>query len=136
MSTAGENEIDGAIVVEIRSDDASARSVNAETRFGGDIRESAIAIVAPENVVGFCFRGRATRRHGDVEIEITIVIVVDEGYAHAARLAPDSYCLRDLFKLSIALVAQQMHAIVETNGEIGMAVVVEVAGGATQTLAF
>jgi len=51
------------------------------------------------------------------------VIVVDESYAHAARLAPDSNCLRDLFKFSIALVAQQMHAIAQANGEIGMAVV-------------
>ena len=52
---AGKNEIDGAIVVEVGGDEACAGGVDAERGFGGDVGESAVAIVAPESVVsGVC----------------------------------------------------------------------------------
>ena len=57
---ASENEIDGAIVVEIGGDQARAGGVEAETAFRGDVGEGAVAIVAPENIVRGCFA--STRR--------------------------------------------------------------------------
>ena len=61
VEASSKNKIDGAIVIEIRSDKAGACSVEAETAFCGDVGERAIAIVAPEKIVGCCFArtGRA-----------------------------------------------------------------------------
>ena len=52
---AGDHEIDGAVVVEIRGDEACASGVEAESGFGGDVGKRAVTVVAPENVVRCCF---------------------------------------------------------------------------------
>ena len=53
VTAARENEIDGAVVVEIRCDEARAGGVEVEGAFGGHVGERAVAVVAPKNVVSF-----------------------------------------------------------------------------------
>ena len=51
VTAAGDHEIDGAVVVEIRGHEACAGGVEAESGFGGDVGKRAVTVVAPENVV-------------------------------------------------------------------------------------
>src|SRR5260370_31174207 len=63
LTAACKNEIDGAIVVEVGSDEAGASRIDAESGFGGNVGAGAVAIVAPENVARLRPRpGLATRR--------------------------------------------------------------------------
>ena len=43
--------------------------------------------------------------------------------------------MRHIFKLAVALVAQQLHAVAQADGQIGVAVIVKVARGAAQAAA-
>ena len=127
---AGEDEIDGAIVVEIAGGEASAGGVEVESGFGGDVGEGAVAVVAPENIVRGLLRGaRGGGLHGDVEVEVAVVIVVDEGEADAAGLAANADGFGDVGELAV-FVVEKMDAVGEADGEIGVAVVVVVAGDA------
>ena len=63
------------------------------------------------------------------------MIVVNERDAYAARLAADSNSLSDVFKLAIAFVVQQAHAIAEADGEVRMAVIIEIACCAAEAAA-
>src|SRR5712664_912115 len=136
LAAARKNEIDGAIVVEVGSDEAGAGGVKAQSGFGGNVGEGAVAIVAPKNVVRLGAGRRIARRHGDVQVQIAVVIIVDEGDANAAGLATNAYGLRDVREIAIAFVAQQVHAIAEANGEVGVAVIVEITCGAAEAAAF
>src|SRR5215469_10499366 len=44
------NKIDGAVIVEVRGDDAGPRRVDAKAGFLGNIGEGGIAVVAPQSV--------------------------------------------------------------------------------------
>ena len=59
------------------------------------------------------------------------MVVVDEGQADAAGFAADADFFGDVFEFSV-LVVEKMNAVGEADGEIGVAVVVEVAGGAAE----
>ena len=52
----------------------------------------------------------------DVEIEIAVVVVVDEGDADAAFFAADADFFGDVYKLSIGLVVEEMDSVGEANG--------------------
>ena len=51
LGTAGENKINGAIVVEVGGDEACASGGDAEGGVGRNVRESIVAVVAPQSVV-------------------------------------------------------------------------------------
>src|SRR5450432_202559 len=67
------------------------------------------------------------------------MIVIDEGDANAALFAEDTDGLRYIDEFAVALVAgivaQQMYAVAEAHREIGVAIVIEIARGATQAAA-
>src|SRR5262245_57998066 len=83
----GEDEIDGAIVVEVRGQCGNAGSVAFETGLLGPIRKRSVAVVPPQNVRRRRLsRGKAERAAGaqceirearDVEIEIAVVVIID-----------------------------------------------------------
>ena len=98
---------------------------------GGDVGESAVAIVAPESVA----RGCGVWGVSDVEIEIAVVVVVDERCADATFFAADADFFGDVYKLSVGLVVEEMDSVGEADGEIGAAVVVKVARGAAEAAA-
>src|SRR5260221_7761143 len=95
LAAAGKNKIDGAIVVEIGSDEAGAGGVDAQSRFSGNVGERAVAVVAPENVVRLISGRGVTWLRRDVKIEVAVVIVVNESDANAAGLAASARGLRD-----------------------------------------
>jgi len=68
--------------------------------------------------------------HGDVEIEIAVVVVVDEGCAHAAFFATNAGFFGDVFEFSVAIVVKEADTVGEADGEIGVAVIVEIPRGA------
>ena len=72
---------------------------------------------------------------GHIQIEIAVVIVINEGDADASFFPADAYGFGDLVELAVSFVVQQVDAIAQTYGQIGVAIVVEVAGGTTQPAA-
>ena len=63
------------------------------------------------------------------------MVVVDEGDADAAFFAANADFFGDVVEFSVAVVVKEMDAIGEADGEIGVAVVVEIAGGAAEAAA-
>src|SRR5690348_6628637 len=133
---AGNHEVDGAVVVEIGCHNSHAGAIKAQRRFCAHIRESAVAVVPPEHVVSLRV-GRSRRRglHGDIEIEIAVVVIIHEGEANAAWFAPDADLVRHISKFSSAFVVIQTNAIGKTDRQVSMAVIVEIARCASQTTA-
>src|ERR1700730_5859142 len=80
FGTAGENKINSAIIVEVGGDEACASGGNAKCGVDGNVRESIVAVVAPQSIVW------ETSVHGgsDIQIEIAVVVVVHEGDGDAA----------------------------------------------------
>src|SRR5580692_8544293 len=133
---ACKNEVNSAVVVEIRGDESSACGIEAKTAFGGYVGERAVAIVAPKNIVrrvsaGWIDSG-GTRRVDDIQVEVAVVIVVHPRQADATRLAAEADFFGDVLEFSLAGIAKEPNAVEEADGEIGMAVVVEIAGRATE----
>ena len=127
------NEIDSAIIVEICGDQTCSGSVEAETAFGGYVCESAIAVVAPQEIVRRRFTGSSrSRLHGDVEIQIAVVVVVDEGETDTAGFAPYADLFCNVGEFSVAGIVEEADPISETDGEIGVAVVIKITGGAAE----
>ncbi len=60
------------------------------------------------------------------------MIVIDEREADAAFFAADSHFLRHVFKFALAVIAKEADTIAEADGEIGVAVVIEITGGAAE----
>src|SRR5262249_48963225 len=75
------------------------------------------------------------REPGDVEVQIAVVIVIDEGGGDAFLRRLNAHGLRDVGKFAAAVVVEKMDAIVHAHGEIGFAVVVVVAGSAAPSAA-
>ena len=69
------------------------------------------------------------------KIEIAVVVVVNEGDAHAAFFAANANFFGDVFEFSSAIVVKEMDAIGETDRQIGVAVVIEIARGAAEAAA-
>ena len=75
-SRACYDQIDGAIVVDVREHGACRICASGESGRTGPFREGGISVVSPENTRAFARReGRAC----DEEIEIAVVIEIDEG---------------------------------------------------------
>src|SRR5262245_28716064 len=88
VAPTGEDEIDGAIVVEIGCQCGNAGSVALQPRLLRPVRERAVAVVAPQRVCRCGWTERKTERAGraegkvgesrDVEVEVAVMIVVGE----------------------------------------------------------
>ena len=127
---AGDDEIDGAVVIEVACEHAHGRSHADEARFFRPVGEGAVAIVAPENISGrCCVSGKWERlagsielefvEAGDVEVEIAVMVVVEEGEAEGETIAGDSGLLGNVLEDAFAFVVKQRDAAIETDGEIG-----------------
>src|SRR5580658_6447640 len=77
-------------------------------------------------------RGGRRGLHGDVEIEIAVVIIVHPRQADAARFAANADFFSDVFEFSTAIVMENPDSIREADGEIGVAVVVKISGSAPE----
>ncbi len=95
---AGDDEVDGAVVVQIGAERANRRCDAAQRGFLGPVGESPVAIVAPENISGRrCVRWKWEGltwivklefvEARDVEIEIAVVVVVDKCEAEREAIA-------------------------------------------------
>lgn len=73
--------------------------------------------------------------HGDVEIEIAVVVVIDKSDADAAFLAANAHFFSYVFELSCAIVVKKADAIGETDGEIRVTIVIEIPCGAAEAAA-
>ncbi len=135
LRSSRDHEVHRAVIIKISGDHARARGCNAQRRFHGHICKCAIPIVAPKNIVRRPARRSRIGRHGDVQIQVAIVVVVHERQAHAAFVPPDSNLLRHINKFPISTVAQQPHAVAQTNRQIGVAVIIEIARRATEAAA-
>src|SRR5579859_2722953 len=117
IAPARNDKINRAIVVEIRRHDSSTGSIEAESGFPGNVGESAVAVVAPKNVVRFRFgSGGRCGLHRHVQIEIAVVVVVDEGEADATGFPADADFFGDIFEFSCAVVMKEADAIGEAHG--------------------
>ena len=125
---ARDDEVNCPVVVKIRADNSSARGRNSKRRFRGHIRECAIAIVAPENIVRRRARRSRFRRRCDVQIEVAIMVVIHKRQAHAAFFSADSHRLGHVLELAFTFVMEKLHPIAQANCQIGLAVIVEIAG--------
>ena len=110
VHAAGKNKIDGAIVVEIGGDQACGGGGEPRPLAGGDVGEGAVAVVAPQRLWAAVSRGRAAVGARDVEIEIAVVVVVDEGGANATGFAADADFFGDVFKFSVAVIVKEVDA--------------------------
>ena len=63
------------------------------------------------------------------------MIVVHKSHAHTAFFPADPHRLGHVFELAISLVAQQPDAVTQTNSEIGVTIIVEIAGRASEAAA-
>ena len=97
---AGEDEIDGAVVIDVARDCSEAIGEMVEAGFLAPIGECFIAVISPEDVCGFGGAGRRSElldvfdriigEAGGVEIEIAVVIVIDEGETHHQAVHVDA----------------------------------------------
>src|SRR5437660_887533 len=76
-----------------------------------------------------------TRRHRDVQIEVAVVVIIYERDAHTSFFPADSHFFRYIFKLSLTLVAQQLHAVAQAYRKIGLPVIVKIARSAAESAA-
>ena len=63
------------------------------------------------------------------------MVVVDKRDADASFFALDADAFRNVLKFSVALIAQEVHAVLETDAKVRVTVVIEIAGGASETRA-
>ncbi len=63
------------------------------------------------------------------------MVVIHERQAHAAFFPADSHRLGHVLKLAVSFVMEKPYSIVQADGQISLAVIVEVSGGTTQTTA-
>src|SRR6516165_10302561 len=130
-STSGatsENKIDGAVIVEVRGDDAGPGRVDAKAGFLGNIGEGGIAVVAPQCV--FASFSRGFRRHAEVQIEVAVMVVINKGGGDAALFASNSDFFGYVDKFAAAVIVKKANASGFAHGQIGPSIVVEIAGGA------
>lgn len=73
--------------------------------------------------------------HGDVEIKIAVVVVIDKSDADAAFFPANANLFGDVFKSSGPIVVEEMDSVGKTDSQIGVAVVIEIAGGAAEAAA-
>src|SRR5690349_9891636 len=73
---ARDKEIEFAVIVIVKPDGAGGPAGRGDSRLISHITESAIAVIAIENIAAIT---------GDVEIDPTIAIVITGGDAHAER---------------------------------------------------
>ena len=123
---AGDEEVYGAVVVEVGEDGGGGAAGAAEAGLFRPVGEGLVAVVAPEDVGASAVGGCA----GDEEVEVAVVVVVDEDEVGGAIGRGDSGFFGDVGELAVAEIAEEEDAVAHGEGEVGEAVVVEVARGA------
>ena len=78
--------------------------------------------------------GRRGGGHGEIEIEVAIVIIVNESGGDTAGLATETNFFGDVDELAFALIMEKADAGGFADGKIGFAIVVEIAGRAAEAL--
>ncbi len=73
---AGDDEVYGAVVVDVREHGGDGASGSAETGRLGPLGKGGVAVIAPKDVWRAAWSGRAS---ADEEVEVAVVIEVDEG---------------------------------------------------------
>ena len=143
---AGDDQIDGAIVIQIAFESGDGCGAAGEPRLLGVIAERAATEIAPKNIAGRrgVVRERERLRRNsereiiearDVDVEVAIVVVIDEGDAEREADRAHAGRIGDIFKCAVAFVVKQRDAVAGADDEIGMAVVVVVADGAAGAFA-
>ena len=130
-----DHEVHRAVIIEIGGDHASSGGRETKRRLRGHIRERAVPIVAPENIVPRRVgRSRILRRR-DVEIQVAVMVVVHKRHSHAAFFPANAHCSRHIFKLAVAFVMEKLHSIAQANCQIGLTVIIKIPSGTTHTAA-
>src|ERR1700691_5528439 len=93
---AADEEIEAAVVVVIKPDGAAAPAGSGDAGFGGDIAESAVAIIVIEDAV------RVLR---DVEVGETVAIVIADSDAHAVGVTRDAGFFGHVGESAVAIIA-------------------------------
>ena len=130
--SAGEDKIDGAIVVEVGGNHARATG-DPQCSFRGHVGKGAVAIISPQNVM----RGRRSaaicRRSAgsDIQIQIAVVVVVHESYSHTEFFLDNSHLVGEVRKFTVARVPQQPHTVLQANCKIRVPIIIEIAGRAS-----
>src|SRR5215470_4530402 len=128
------NKIDGAVIVEVRGDDAGPRRVDAKAGFLGNIGEGRIAVVAPQFVLGFFSRG--FRRHAEVQIEVAVIVEIAGGAPKARGNSRQAGFFGSVRELAVSQIAQQVALPFPGTDEkqigLAVAVIVEKTGAAAR----
>src|ERR1700683_3553363 len=93
---AADEQIEAAVIVVIKPDGAAAPAGSGDAGFGGDVAESAVAVIAIEDAV------RVLR---DVEVGETVGIVIADSDAHAVGVAGDSGFFGYVGESAVAIIA-------------------------------
>ena len=133
-SATSKNKINGAVVVEVGDSDAGPGRIHAKAGFFGNVGEGRIAVIAPQFVFGLLVGG-GFRCHGEIQIEVAVMVVVNKGGSDAAFFSANSNSFGYLDKFTAAFIVEQANARGLAHGQIGPAVVVEIACGAAKARA-
>src|SRR5271154_3143545 len=131
---AGDYQINPAVVVEIASDGADRGGAASEPQIFRPVHKCSVSIVSPDDVsrsrrvLGECEGLRAIFKRevsepGDINVEITIAVVVDECHAHRqavgipARLAwrAEPGLFRYVLECAVPFVMEERDAVCRTD---------------------
>ena len=143
---AGDDQIDRAVIIQIAFERGDGCGAAGEPRLLGVIAKRAATEIAPKNIAGrrgIVGKGERLRRivereiieARDVDVEVAIVVVVDEGDAESKTDGAHAGCVGDIFEGAVAFIVKERDAVAGADDEIGMAVVVVVADGAAGAFA-
>ncbi len=112
IDEAADEEVEAAVVVIIEPDGAAAPAGSGDAGFGGDVGESAVAIIVIENAAGIL---------RDVEIGEAVGVVIADGDAHAVGVSGHAGFFGDVGEGAVAIiaierVAQRLRRSVEIAG--------------------
>src|SRR5208282_723410 len=143
FKTTRDDEVNGAVVVVVRSDRSDLGRIAGTYGLTGLIGESSIAIVAQHsaesgqlNISAGGWRQTSriqtwiSRGLRHEQVQVAVVIVVDESQPDVEAFDFNSRGLGDIFKGAVFLIVQQQDAIPESYGQIRSTVVVIIASGA------
>ena len=143
---SGDDQIDRAVIIQIAFKSGDRCGAASERRLLRVIAESAATEIAPKDISGrrgTIGKGERLRRMiereiveaRDVDVEVAIVIVVDEGDAEREADGAHAGRVGDIFEGAVAFIVEERDAVARADDEIGMAVVVVIADGAAGAFA-
>src|SRR5215469_15138400 len=141
-----DDEIDRAVIVDIASDGGNGCCWASQGGLFCPFGERVVAIVAPQNVSGRrgilrkCKWLRGMRqweivKARDVQVEVAVVVVVDECHAEDQALGLNPNLIGYVLESAVTFVVKKVDVTIDSHREIGMAIVIVVADGATGAFA-